>query len=267
MGKEIQREVRFNRFYRMIGKMGLERLEGARVTVVGIGAVGSFAVEALARSGVGELQLVDFDLVETSNINRQLIALESTLGRKKVEVARERVLDINPECRVETLELKVERAADTEPIFKGEPEVILDAIDILEGKVTLIAEALKRGFMLYSSMGAARRQDPTQVRAGKLGEVTGCPMARNLRRRFKELGIEEKVFGGLECVYSREKALSLLPEERVEPDIGHGMGDTGAKAPLPSSVAVTGVFGLCLGNLAIQKILQTRGVVEEMPGE
>jgi tRNA A37 threonylcarbamoyladenosine dehydratase len=101
----------------MIGKAGLERLEKARVTGVGIGAVGSFAVEALARSGVGELQLVDFDLVETSNINRQLIALESTLGRKKVEVARERGLDINPECRVETLERKVERAADTEPIF------------------------------------------------------------------------------------------------------------------------------------------------------
>lgn len=236
----------------MIGKKGLERLEGARVAVVGIGAVGSFAVEALARSGVGELQLVDFDHVEASNINRQLIALESTLGRKKVEVARERLLDINPECRVETLVLKVEKVADTEPIFKREPEVILDAIDILEGKVTLIAEALRRGVTLYSSMGAARRQDPTQVRTGRLGEVTRCPVARNLRRRFKELGIEGKVFGGLECVYSREKALSSFSEE----GIGHGMGDPVAKAPLPSSVAVTGVFGLCLGNLAIQKILQ-----------
>lgn len=257
MSKGIQREVRFNRFYRMIGKTGLERLEKARVTVVGIGAVGSFAVEALARSGVGELHLVDFDFVEASNINRQLIALESTLGREKVEVARERVLDINPECRVETLALKVEAASDTEPIFEREPEVILDAIDILEGKATLVAEALRRGITLCSSMGAARRQDPTQVRAGRLGEVTGCPMARNLRRRLKELGIEEKVFSGLECVYSREKALPSLAEQSENPGVEHGVGDTGAKAPLASSVAVTGVFGLCLGNLAIQKILQS----------
>ncbi|MCK9315938.1 MAG: tRNA threonylcarbamoyladenosine dehydratase [Verrucomicrobia bacterium] len=257
MGKGIQREVRFNRFYRMIGKMGLERLEKARVTVVGIGAVGSFAVEALARSGVGELHLVDFDFVEASNINRQLIALESTLGREKVEVARERVLDINPECRMETLILKVETASDTEPIFEREPEVILDAIDILDGKATLITEALKRGVTLYSSMGAARRQDPTHVRAGRLGEVTGCPMARNLRRRFKELGIEEKVYNSLECVYSREKAHPSLAEQSENPGVEHGMGDTGAKAPLPSSIAVTGVFGLCLGNLAIQKILQS----------
>ena len=95
------------------------------------------------------------------------------------------------------------------------------------------------------------------MRAGRLGEVTGCPMARNLRRRFKELGIEEKVYSGLECVYSREKAQPSLSEQSENLGVEYGMGDTGAKAPLPSSIAVTGVFGLCLGNLAIQKILQS----------
>ena len=256
MSEEECGEARFDRFYRMVGKTGLNRLQSARVALIGMGAVGSFAAEALARSGVGHLQLVDFYILELSNINRQLIALESTLGRKKVEVARERLLDINPDCQVEALELKVERAEDVQQVLQSEPEIILDAIDTLSAKALLIAEALKRSFTLYSSMGAARRQDPTQVRTALLGEVTGCPMARALRREFKELGIYQEVSSRLECVYSREKPAPSAAEQQGREGRGDRMAEA-AKAPLPSSAVVTGVFGLCLANLAIQRILQS----------
>ncbi len=118
--------------------------------------------------------------------------------------------------------------------------MILDAIDILEGKVTLIAEALKRGVTLYLSMGAARRQDPTQVRAGRLGRSRDVRWPGICVGGLKELGIEEKVYSGLECVYSREKAQPSLSEQSENLGVEYGMGDTGAKAPLPSSIAVDG---------------------------
>ncbi|MBO4715553.1 MAG: ThiF family adenylyltransferase, partial [Verrucomicrobia bacterium] len=173
----IPPEIRFNRLLRMVGPQKLETLRNTVVTVVGIGAVGSFAVEALARSAVGHLRLVDFDIVCPSNINRQLIALESTLNRKKTEVIRERVLNINPDCVVETLDLCVD-SQHTSPIFEKRSDVILDAIDLLPGKTALISEAVHRGVPLVSSMGAARRQDPTLIRTATLPHVTGCPLAR-----------------------------------------------------------------------------------------
>ena len=242
----IPPEIRFNRLLRMVGPQKLETLRNAVVTVVGIGAVGSFAVEALARSAVGHLRLVDFDIVCPSNINRQLIALESTLNRKKTEVIRERVLDINPDCVAETLDLCVD-STHTAPVFETRSDVILDAIDLLPGKTALIAEAVRRGIPLVSSMGAARRQDPTLIRTTTLPRVTGCPLARALRRELKKSDIP---MDSVECVYSIEPPLAPSVENTESTD-----ASLSPKAPLPSSVMVTGCFGLNLAHLAIRKIL------------
>ena len=242
----IPPEIRFNRLLRMVGPQKLETLRNTVVTVVGIGAVGSFAVEALARSAVGHLRLVDFDIVYPSNINRQLIALESTLNRKKTEVIRERVLDINPDCVVETLDLCVD-SQHTSPIFEKRSDVILDAIDLLPGKTALISEAVRRGIPLVSSMGAARRQDPTLIRTTTLPHVTGCPLARALRRELKKADIP---MDSIECVYSIEPPVPPSAENTKSTD-----ASLSPKAPLPSSVMVTGCFGLNLAHLAIRKIL------------
>ena len=166
---------RFARIERMIGQEKLARLMGARVCVVGLGAVGSYAVEALARAGVGHIRVVDFDEVRLSNINRQLYAMNSTVGRKKCEIARERIADINPRCEVEAMEVFVHE--DTiERVLGGKIDVVIDAIDSLTPKVVLLDAVQRMGIEVVSSMGAAWRTDATLVRVGWLAEVTTCPL-------------------------------------------------------------------------------------------
>lgn len=250
MAEHISPEVRFNRFVRLVGSDGLARMQHAFVVVVGVGAVGSFAVEALARCGVGRLRLVDFDTVQPSNINRQLMAMESTIGLKKVDVARARVLDINPECVVEPMDMMV--GAERVPFGEGElPDVVVDAIDLLSGKIALWVEAIKQRIPIVSSMGAARRKDPTLVRTGKFCHVTGCPLAKCLRRELKAIGLEQ-ASAEVPCVYSMEKAISLPVEHEQRDDGVHSKTPT--KQPLPSSMMVTGCFGLNLANLVIKHI-------------
>jgi tRNA A37 threonylcarbamoyladenosine dehydratase len=202
-------QTRFIRTVQLIGEAGLQRLQSSFVVVAGLGAVGSFATEALARAGVGRLRLVDFDRVQLSNLNRQLFALESTLGRLKCEVARERVLDINPQCQVEALALKLD-AETVAQALDGMPELVLDAIDSVSGKAALAQAARARGIPFIASMGAARRMDPAQVRAGWFSQVTTCPLARHLRQRLRQAGFA----GDFWCVYSTERAAPLGPEAR-----------------------------------------------------
>ncbi len=248
-------EERFNRFVRLVGKSGLERLQGACAMVVGVGAVGSFAVEALARSGVGHLILVDFDTVQPSNINRQLFALETTLGIKKVDVARTRVHGINPECVVETLDLFVD-ASTVNALSARAPDIVLDAIDMLDGKAALWRETARCGIPLVASMGAARRSDATMVRTAPFAQVYGCPLAKTLRRML--FGTEmAPVYAQNMCVYSAERPVPSVVE-RAEKAVladGQAIADAREKRSLPSSVMVTGVFGLNLANLAVRAIL------------
>ncbi|MDD3991044.1 MAG: ThiF family adenylyltransferase, partial [Desulfobacteraceae bacterium] len=150
----------FARLIQLIGPQAMARLEAAEVAVFGLGAVGAFAVEALARAGVGRLRLVDFDTIQPSNLNRQLLALHSTLGRPKIEIARNRVADINPACRVDARSGFAD--ADTAPAFLDPaPDVVIDAIDGVNSKVNLLAAAHGMGIFTVSSMGAACRLDPT----------------------------------------------------------------------------------------------------------
>ena len=240
---------RFSRIEQMIGRDGMDRLRAARAVVVGLGAVGSYATEALARAGVGGLRLVDFDTVHESNINRQLLALTSTIGRPKVEVAAARVRDINPACEVEALPLFA-HAETMDRILAGPPNVLLDAIDGLNPKAELVSAALTRGVPVCSSMGAALRTDPTRVRTGWLTSATGCPLARRLRKAIRRRGLSTD---DVLCVYSDEPVDSSLLREPDEDDAAAARGRS--RLVLASLPTLTGVFGLTLANLALEILL------------
>ncbi|HQK92299.1 MAG TPA: tRNA threonylcarbamoyladenosine dehydratase [Armatimonadota bacterium] len=237
---------RFLRTRQILGDEALARLGAAHVAVVGIGAVGSYATEALARSGVGHLRLVDGDLVQPSNINRQLMALESTLGRPKVDVAAARVVDINPQCAVEPLRLFVD-ADSLGPVLTAPLDLVVDAIDSAGPKLELIAAALRSGIPIVSSMGAALRVDPTRVRTGVIADVQGCPLARRLRRGLRGRGL------GLDvpCVFSEEPATRAWIGPSEDPQ---GPGPTARRRALGSLPTVTGTFGLVLAALALRML-------------
>lgn len=234
---------RFSRTRMLIGSAAVTRLADARVVVVGLGAVGSYAVEGLARAGVGRLRLVDFDAVEPSNLNRQLFALHSTLGLPKTEVARARVADINPDCEVETLALCV-GAENLDAVLTAPVDLVVDAIDALDAKAALLAAALERGVAVCSSMGAALRLDPSRVRATRLSETSVCPVARRLRRALGKMGLDA---GAVRCVFSDES-----PRTAVEPS---SPSVEGRKPALGSFATVTGIFGLTLAHLALETLL------------
>lgn len=250
------KETRFTRTVQLIGEAGRQRLQASFVVVAGLGAVGSFAVEALARAGVGRLRLVDFDRVQLSNLNRQIFALESTLGQLKCVVARERVRDINPACQVEALPLKI-GLETVSRILEGKPDLLLDAIDSVTGKAALVLAAHEHGLPLLASMGAARRTDPAKVQVGPFSHVTTCPLARQLRRRLRQTGYT----GDFQCVYSTEPAAPLGPAERAT----QGGMSADARAGLGSLPTLTGLFGLRLAHAALQHLLGPALQGGEMP--
>lgn len=234
---------RFSREELLIGKAGLEKLRQARVAVFGIGGVGSYVVEALARSGVGALDLFDSDTVALSNINRQLIALESTLGRSKVEAAKERVLQINPACRVEARQLFFTPESAGEVGF-SQYDYVADAIDTVTGKLELIRRCREAGVPVISCMGTGNKLDPTAFRVTAIEKTSGCPLARVMRRELKKRGIT-----GVKAVYSTEEALTPQAAQA---------GDTKGTAgrPTPGSMAfVPSVAGLILAGEIVRDLL------------
>lgn len=242
---------RFLRVRHLLGEQGLLHLQSSSVTVVGLGAVGGHVVEGLVRSGVGRLRLVDFDTVQPTNINRQILALESTLGRAKVEVARERALEINPDCIVESLQI-VAREDTTPEIMDPAPDLLVDAIDSLNPKVGLLTAAYHLGIPTISAMGAALRTDPTQVQFGDIFETKNCPLARRLRGRLRRNGVGE----GITCVFSTEK----VDFDYRDPP-GEESGDINApevhgrkRNVLGSLPTLTGIFGLIIANEAILRL-------------
>lgn len=242
---------RFSRIERLLGHDRLAKLMHSFVVVVGQGAVGSYATEALARAGVGHLRLVDFDEVRLSNINRQLYALSSTVGRKKCQIARERVLDINPACQVETMETFVH--SDTvDQVLAGRPNLVIDAIDSFTPKCLLLAATHAHGLPVISSMGAALRTDPGSVRVGPLKDVYNCPLAAKLRKALRK----RQVPLDIPCVYSIEPVCDL-PEEAIDVT-GASNEDALARGrkrrTLASLPTLTGIFGLTLAHTAIEQI-------------
>ena len=193
---------RFTRTKLLVGERSFAQLSTAHVAVIGLGAVGGYAVEGLARAGIGKLTLVDVDHVQPSNINRQLYALESTIGQPKSIVARNRVLDINPGCQVRSVQLFADDKSILTVLDK-KPDVLIDAIDSLNPKIQVLTASVIHGVTTFSSMGAALRTDPAQVRIDDISRTKNCPLARRVRKRLRSNNIKE----GITCVYSTEKVL------------------------------------------------------------
>lgn len=199
----------FSRTELLVGAEGMERLKNARVAVFGIGGVGGYTVEALARSGVGTLDLIDDDKVCLTNINRQIIATRSTVGKYKVDVARDRVLDINPDAQVNTY--KTFYMPDTAEQFDfSQYDYVVDAIDTVTGKIELIMQADKTKTPIISSMGAGNKMDPTAFRVADIYKTNVCPLAKVMRRELKKRGIRK-----LKVVYSEEKPMTPVDDMAI----------------------------------------------------
>lgn len=235
---------KFNRVERLTGADGLARLRDARVILFGVGGVGGWTAEALIRSGIGNLTVVDPDVVALSNINRQPMAFVDTVGLPKVEVLAKRLRSINPSANVETLQMCFDAStADSFDLTKY--DYIIDAIDSLSDKALLILRATEvKGAMFVSSMGAALKCDPTRVEVAEFWKVSGCPLAAALRRRFKRTG--HKPCRKFKAVYSPE-----LLKNRQAPDDESGAMSFNKVVINGALVTVTATVGMTLAALVI----------------
>lgn len=243
----------FSRTELLIGSSGLEKLRKSTIMIFGIGGVGSFAVEALARAGVGHLILVDFDDICLTNINRQLHALHSTVGEAKVEVMKRRISEINPEANVETIK-EFYSEENAERMLGQKPNYVIDAIDTVASKVSLVKECLLRKIPLISSMGAGNRLTAANYRVTDISKTSGDPLAKAVRKLLRKEGITK----GLKVVSTTDLPLTPLPSETDCQNIGTG-GDahyTGNR-PTPGSISfVTSVVGLLIAGEVVRDLLQ-----------
>ena len=244
----MDRTLRFSRTELLIGREAMDRLQCARVILFGVGGVGSWCAESLVRSGIRRLTLVDSDCVSPTNINRQLPATTCTVGRQKVDVLRERFMEINPEAEIEAVASAYN--AETSDAFRLETyNYILDAIDSLSEKVHLIRTATAQPCAtFFSSMGAALKLDPQRIRVAPFSRVAGCPLAAALRRRLKQ---GEPPAHDFLCVYSDEvlKNRGTLPS-----DTDACVWDV-RKARINGSIAhTTAIFGFTLASLVVQHL-------------
>ena len=238
----------FSRSELLLGEAALGRLRASRVTVFGLGGVGSFAVEALARAGVGHLRLVDHDVVGPSNLNRQLFALRSTIGQPKAEVAAARVRDINPDCEVDPRVIFIH--TDTLPgLLDPRPDVIIDAIDSLTCKVALLRIAHEQGIPIISAMGAGGRTDSSQLFVGDLSETRLCPLAAKVRKELRKAGIST----GIRCVYSLEPADNKRPANPLDIEPHRGPGR--ARRPVGTISYMPGIVGLKVAEEVLRMLL------------
>lgn len=243
----------FSRTELAIGLEGLETLKNSTVAVLGIGGVGSIAVESLARAGVGRIILIDKDVVDITNVNRQIHALTSTVGQQKTELMCERVKLINPEC--ETIALNMFYTEETyEQLFQYDIDYVLDASDTIIYKVHLIMECRKRGIPLISSMGAANRMDPTKFEVADISKTHMDPMARVVRSKLREQGVKK----GVKVVFSTEKPVKPradVTEKIVSPNAPERRK---AKQPPASISFVPPTVGLIMTSVAVRDLLEQK---------
>lgn len=244
----------FSRTELLIGHDGLVKLKDSKVFLFGIGGVGSFTAEALARAGVGGLTLIDFDEICLTNINRQLHALHSTVGRSKVEVMKERLLDINPEIDIRIFK-SFYKEEDAEEIFAEKPDYVVDAIDTVKSKVSLAKECYQRKIPLISCMGAGNRLDALSFRVADISKTAGCPLAKAVRKLLRREGITQ----GYKVVYSPEPALKPLEQEvscATNCICPSGDAHCSKKRQIPGSVSfVPSVAGLIMAGEVVKDLL------------
>ncbi len=234
-------QEQFIRTSLLLGEKAVERLNQSTVAVFGIGGVGGFTVEALARSGVGHFVLVDNDMVSKSNINRQIIATHKTVGRAKTEVMKERILEINPEAEVMIYQ-KFFLPENAEEFEFSSYDYIVDAIDTVTGKIELVMQAQKAKVPMISSMGAGNKLDPTQFEVADIYETSICPLARVMRKELKKRGVLK-----LKVVYSKEKAMEPMVK----------LSEEGGKRQIPGSTAfVPAVAGLIAAGEVVKDLVK-----------
>ena len=231
----------FLRTEMLLGSEALERLQSARVAVFGLGGVGGYVVEALARSGVGSLDLIDSDTVSRSNLNRQILATHSTVGMLKVDAARQRVLDINPDCQVKTWPVfYTQETADSFDFTQY--SYIVDAIDTVTGKLALVERAMAANTPIMCCMGTGNKLDASAFQVADISKTTMCPLARVMRKELSKRGIRH-----LKVVYSQEEALTPTGWEEEAAALG--------KRQIPGSVAfVPGAAGLLLAGEVVRDL-------------
>ncbi len=231
--------MQFSRTALLIGDEGVQKLKNARVAVFGVGGVGGYAVEALARSGVGSIELIDSDRVSLSNLNRQIIALHSTVGRLKTEVCAERARDINPEIKVTTRNLFYLPETADEFDFSSY-DYVVDAIDTVSGKLDIIERAKQAGVPVISAMGAGNKLSATGFEVADISKTSVCPLARVMRRELKKRGIDH-----VKVVCSKEEP---QPAKATDEESGK---------PIPASIAfVPSVVGLILAGEVIKDLIK-----------
>ena len=225
----------------MLGSEGIKKLADSFVVLAGVGAVGGFALEALVRAGVGRIRIIDFDVVEESNLNRQILATRDTLGKAKVDLAAKRAKSINPEINIEVLKAFIS-PDHIEDVLGDSPDLLIDAIDTITAKVTLLKSAAQKGIKTFSSMGAALRTETSMIKVAPLSKTKVCPLASairsNLRKQDSDFALDK-----ITCVYS-EEPVTVVPTER---------SDSG-KSILGSLPTIPAIFGLTLANEAIKYI-------------
>lgn len=245
----------FSRTELAIGPEGLEILKNSTVAVLGIGGVGGMAVEALARTGIGKLILIDKDSVDITNVNRQIHALTTTVGQKKADLMVDRVKLINPEC--EAIALNMFYTEETyEELFKLKPDYVLDASDTIIYKVHLIKECLSRGIPMISSMGAANKMDPTRFQVADISKTTMDPIARVIRQKLRKEGIKK----GVKVVFSTEEPMKPRQDvtDKIVPE--NAPDRRKAKQPPASNSFVPPVAGLIMVSVAVRDLLEAGGV-------
>jgi tRNA A37 threonylcarbamoyladenosine dehydratase len=251
---------RFERTELLLGKKKAASLRSSRVVIVGLGSVGSYAVSALARAGIENLLLVDFDTIRSSNINRHPWAFDSTLGRTKADVGCAIVRDINPNVHVNGLELFVDKQQMENIIDTFKPDLVIDAIDSLTPKAQVLTACARKSVPVISSMGASLRTDPAMIRFGPILKTTHCPLAFRLRKLLRRQGVEH----GIWCVYSQQqhtRGKGVIPSEHVlEEQYSRGR----IRATLGSLPTITGIFGLTLAHYAIDMLCG--GIVQPAAG-
>ncbi len=226
----------------LIGEEALDRIQRKSVFIAGLGGVGGYIAEALVRAGIERLTIHDADVVTKSNINRQLIALHSTIGRKKTDVMRDRLLDINPRSKITIQEGFITKMAMPQ-VLSIEYDIVVDAIDVFNCKLAFLRHAYGQNCWLYSSMGAGNRIDPTKIKSGDLFDSKNCRLAKILRKKLRHSGITE----GIKAVWSEE--------------IGHSSGEMeeGKDRTINSSIStIPGIFGLTLAGIIIKDLVDNR---------
>ena len=230
---------RLERTELMLGKEALQRLSNAHVAVFGLGGVGGYAVEALARSGIGEITVLDCDVFSESNLNRQLYATKDTVGQNKTQVTAERILSVAPDCTVHPIDLFY-TPENAHTVDLSSFDYIIDAIDTVTSKIHLICQATEQAIPIISSMGTGNKTDPTQLKVTDLYKTQGCPLARVLRKELKQRNIPK-----LKVVYSEEE-----PKKTVISD-----DSTGRHAP-GSMVFVPACAGLILAREVVMELIK-----------